>query len=169
MSAKLGKKETVDVLNRYCEQLEPVQSIASSYGMTRQGIWKLLRRNGVDPKQYGRLRVTCCACGQEFERSRSHIRKSKNVFCSLDCYYAYLEAKQDGVYFAGRQGQRISREVVAAYFPLESKHVVHHKDRNNYNNNINNLMVFANQGDHIRFHRLGPEYVSPLFDGEHIR
>jgi hypothetical protein len=32
-------------------------------------------------------------------------------------------------------------------------YVIHHKDRNTLNNNPSNLMVFRNQGDHIRHHR----------------
>jgi hypothetical protein len=32
--------------------------------------------------------------------------------------------------------------------------VVHHKDRNDYNNAPDNLMVFACNGDHIRYHHL---------------
>lgn len=36
---------------------------------------------------------------------------------------------------------------------LKFKEVVHHIDNNPSNNNYSNIMVFATQGDHTRFHR----------------
>jgi hypothetical protein len=68
-----------------------------------------------------------------------------------------------GPYVRSRQGQRIARKIVAKLFPLEPGHVVHHEDRNAFNNEPFNLKVFQTQGDHTRYHR-GFE-VEPLWDG----
>ncbi len=55
--------------------------------------------------------------------------------------------------------------VVSKAFDLLPGQVVHHEDRNCNNNSLGNLKVFANQGDHIRYHRLGAEYSRPAWEG----
>lgn len=39
--------------------------------------------------------------------------------------------------------------------PLLSEEVVHHRDLNKLNNDPSNLMIFASNGDHVRFHAYG--------------
>lgn len=53
---------------------------------------------------------------------------------------------------------------------LLSKEVVHHKDLNKLNNNPDNLMVFASNSDHIRFHMYGcnEDILSINSDGVYI-
>ena len=168
MGLRLSKKETVDILNAFTINLESAASIAQRYGVTRQGIHKLLHRNGVETPKRSAMKVSCAACGKEIVRHKCEIRKRKNLFCSVECYYAFLDASQNGQYKYWRNGQRIARSVVSKRFPLKPGYVVHHIDRNTYNNTIQNLMVFANQGDHVRYHRLGPDHVTPLFDGRTV-
>jgi len=52
-----------------------------------------------------------------------------------------------------RLGNRRARAIMGEVFPLQEGHVVHHIDGNVLNNNIDNLVVFRNQGDHCRHHR----------------
>ena len=168
MSRRLTKKEEVDVIESYTIRLEPMVRIASRYNRTRQGIWKVLKKWGIEPQEFERIQLTCQACGKQFDRPRCQVRNRKRLFCSMDCWYAYLEAAQEGTYKQNRHGQRRAREVVSRYISLVDKNVVHHKDRNTLNNYIGNLMVFANHGDHIRWHRGQPgnEFdIQPIFDG----
>ena len=168
MTIRLTPKQEVDIISAYTIDLIPMIELAKRYNRTRQGIWKLLKRNGINPVEYERMDITCQACGKIVSRTRCQIRNRKSLHCSVECYYAYLEAKQNGSYNQSRQGQRRGRQVVAEHFILQSSHVVHHEDRNTLNNQLWNLKVFATQGDHIRYHRLGPDYVTPLWDGSKL-
>ena len=49
------------------------------------------------------------------------------------------------------------------YFHLEPQHIVHHKDSNQRNNDLANLLVFASASDHLKHHH--GSKVSPLWDG----
>ena len=168
MRAHLTDKQQVDVVEAFTIQLEPAITIAGKYGVTRQGIYKMLKRHGVDPQDYGMIPVTCQACGKEILRNRAKLRRQKRIFCGRDCYYAWLEAHQDGSYNYNRNGMRIAREVVTRYYQLQPSNIVHHINRDTLDNNPRNLMVFANSGDHTRWHRGQPENIFgivPLWDG----
>ena len=168
MTIRLTPKQEVDIINEYTINLVPMIELANRYGRTRQGIWKLLKRNGIDPDDHQRLDLICPACGEQFDRPRCQVRNRKRLFCSVECYYAYLEAGQNGSYHYSRQGQRIARMKVSELFDLQPGHIVHHEDRNTLNNELWNLRVFATQGDHVRYHRLGPDYATPIWDGNLI-
>jgi len=168
MSRHLTPKEKVDIITRYEDELETMSNLAKEYGITRQGVYKILKKAAVDTSN-NKIPVTCTACGGTILRSRSKIRKNYNHFCNYDCYFAYLEAGNGmGEYVSNRHGQRIARTVVSQHFELQQNHIVHHEDRNALNNRIDNLRVFANQGDHVRYHRFGPGYVMPIWDGSKI-
>lgn len=169
MSKHLSPKQRVDIINDYLNNLTPMIFLAKQYNVTRQAVWKIIKQAGIDAGEQGTLWITCDACGNEFKRLRHKIRKQKNHFCSLECYYAFLEAgRNGGAYVNNRQGQRIARAKVSEYFDLQPRHVVHHIDRNTLNNDPHNLMVFRNQGDHVRYHRLGADYVQPIWDGRDL-
>ena len=165
---KITPKDKVDIINRYQVDLEPMQSIAKRYNVSRQAIWKTLRAAGIDTsKAAANIKTSCPSCGKVFSVVRCRLRKSKNVFCSAACYSAYLEAGNGmGSYISNRHGQRVARSKVAEYIDLKPEYVVHHIDRDCLNNRLDNLMVFACQGDHIRYHRLGPEYSRPVWSGD---
>jgi len=167
MTEHLSDSAVVDVIDGYSVRLERAADIARRHGITRQGVYKILRRNGITTAK-GKVAVSCDACGAEIRRTRGRLRKQKRHFCGYGCYYAFLEARQEGSYQASRQGQRIARARVAEVFDLQPGHIVHHEDRNNLNNSLDNLRVFANQGDHIRYHRLGPDYAQPIWDGSKV-
>jgi len=170
---RLTPKQEVDIINAYKVDLEPIISIAQRYHVTRQAIYKALHRNGIDTSKEsnGHITVTCTCCGQPVTKYRAYLRNRKHVFCDTECYYAYIEGKQQGAYNESRQGQRIARTVIKSTgFNLLPEHIVHHEDRNNMNNNLENLRVFANQGDHIRYHRWSKDGVEikPIWDGRYI-
>ena len=163
---KLDTKTQVNIIEAYEIGLVPVIDLALQYHVSRAAIYKVLKKHGVDTSKR-KIPVSCTACSKTIHRPRYQIRKARHLFCDMQCYYAYLEAKQPGRYTANRHGQRIGREVVARYFDLRPEHVTHHIDRNDFNNDISNLIVFVNQGDHIRYHRLGDEIAS-IFDGRTV-
>ena len=165
MTDHVTENQKVDIIRAYTENLEPMESIAKRYGYTRQGIHKLLKTLGVDTKKTGGILVSCCACGKEIKAHKSRIRRQKNLFCGYECYYAFLQAGNGRAYIQNRHSCRRARDIVGKAFDLQAGHIVHHEDRNNWNNNLSNLRVFANQGDHIRYHRLGADYVTPIWDG----
>ncbi len=162
---RLTPKDQVDIIRAYTEQLTPVITLAKQYGMTRPGIYKVLKRAGIDTSKH-KIIVSCSTCGVEIERNKCQIRKSLNHFCNHDCYFAFLEAGNGNPYIQNRQGQRIARKKVAELFDLQPGNIVHHDDRNTLNNMLHNLKVFRNQGDHVRYHR--GFTVEILWDGANL-
>lgn len=160
--AKLTQRDKVDIIEAYTALFTPMIELAEKYDVTRQAIWKVLKKAGVDTSKQ-LIKVSCTTCGAVLSRPKCRIRKQKHHFCDYDCYFAYLDAGNGNPYLANRHGQRIARRVVEQFFKLEEGHIVHHEDRNTLNNTPQNLKVFACQGDHVRYHR-GFE-VEPLWCG----
>lgn len=161
---RLTDKEKVNIIQSYTVDLIPMIELAKRHGITRQGIFKLLRSAGIDTsKQASRILVSCSCCGKEIERPRCQVRKRLHMFCSDKCYHAWLKHGNGNPLVMHRHSSRTAREIVGKHFALRPGNTVHHDDRNQYNNNLNNLKVFANQGDHIRHHR---GFIVPiLWDG----
>jgi len=160
--AKLTQQNKVDIIEAYNVQLVPIIKLAEKYNVTRQAIYKLLKQSGIDTTKK-LIQVSCTTCGNILLRPKCRIRKQKNHFCDDTCYFAFLDAGNGSPYIQSRHGQRIARRVVAELFDLQDGHIVHHEDRNCFNNLPYNLKVFACQGDHVRYHR-GFE-VQPIWDG----
>lgn len=146
------------------QHLSPSQ-IAEIAGISRQQIWKTLRDNGVNtskgPGGLTRVRYSCDFCGNLAEMNRARWRKSKEHFCSSDCYYA---SRENPGYHPWRQGQRLARAIVNQYIRLDPDNVVHHKDDDNHNNDRANLAVYASQSDHLKHHH-NKGSVIPIWDG----
>lgn len=77
-------------------------------------------------------------------------------------YPSNKKANKDGLIFEHivKAEEMLGRE-------LKEEEIVHHKDRNRSNNSPDNLMVFASNSDHSRFHKTGiaikqdDVYISP--------
>ena len=147
---KITEKNAVYIVDAYQNQLVPMFELAARFNVSRQAIYKLLKRAGVDTRKR-LITVSCTACNTQIKRPKSQIRKRRHIFCSTDCYSAYLSA--GGKYVQDRHSCRIARSIVKEHFDLQDTHIVHHIDKNQFNNSLDNLMVFENQGDHIRHHR----------------
>ena len=161
----LTTKQKVDIITEYQEQLTPMIELARTYGISRQGIYKVLKKAGVNTTKR-RLDVSCTTCAKVFPRTKAKIRRQLNNFCSPDCYHAFLAAGNGSPYIYSRHGQRIGRTIISQYFQLQEGHISHHENRNNLDNRPVNLRVFACQGDHVRYHR-GFD-VDPIWDGRDI-
>ncbi|OEU68410.1 MAG: hypothetical protein BBJ57_02275 [Desulfobacterales bacterium PC51MH44] len=117
-----------------------------------RSVIRFLNRNGVKT-DYTKRTVKCHECGIEFEKVRCCFRKSRLHFCSMPCYWKHLKNPE---YIRSVYGSRVARKVVRECgYLLSPEEVVHHIDSNANNNDPNNLMVFRDQGDHIRWHRNG--------------
>ena len=166
---QLTEKQKVDTIKAFTEDLKPAAEIAREHGVTRQCIWKVLKKAGVNTaKGLGntRFEVSCDYCQKKLIRNRAKIRNQIRNFCGQNCYYGFIRHNHGvGPYMQNRHGQRIARFKVGQVFALKEGNIIHHKDRNCFNNRWDNLMVFATNGDHLRFHRLGPEYVKPIWIG----
>ena len=163
--ARLTKTQKVNIINAYASNLTPMIMLASEYGITRQGIYKILRQAGCDTTKH-RIPVSCTVCGTEIQRTKARIRRQLNHFCSESCYYAFLEAGNGFPYIYSRTRQRRARAIVSQYFQLQASHIVHHENKNTLDNRLLNLKIFATQGDHLRYHR-GFD-VQPVWDGRFL-
>lgn len=151
------------VIELHKTDLYSLQGISDVVGVSRQSVKRYLNKHGYDTsKANASKEVECTYCLVKFKRTRCQRRKTVNPYCSSKCYG---KAISNPDYVQHRQGQRVARREVSRYFDLLPDHVVHHKDGNNRNNDLGNLMVFRHQADHIRWHRLGPEksFVVPLW------
>jgi hypothetical protein len=82
------------------------------------------------------------------------------AYCNMQCY---ADSLAQHPYVPWRQGCRRARAIVAQYYGLHPDQIVHHKDGDNRNNDLSNLMVFASNADHVAHHR--GRTVAVLFDG----
>jgi hypothetical protein len=146
-----------------------LSKIAKQYKCSRQAIYKILKESNIDTsKATGcKVSVTCAWCFKEFSitRSRYHSRKKAN-YCSVECYTSYSNELGQG-YKPNRQGQRIGRRIVERiYGPLPIGSIVHHIDKNNWNNTPYNLMLFDSQASHIYWHRGMVDKTVILWNGK---
>ena len=164
---KLSKGDASAIIKAYTINLTPMIVLASRYGVTRMAIWKLLKRNGVDTDKYtaANILTVCNWCKKPITKKRCQIRNAKHLYCNHTCYAAWLN-RSDKKLIVSRQGMRLARKEIKKHFNLLPGHVVHHIDRNNLNNSISNLMVFASSGEHISYHREGT--AIPIFNGSAI-
>lgn len=146
------------------KDLYTLQMIADFFNVSRAGVWKYLRRHGVDTGAGGRVEVVCSYCGVKFKKYRALARKRCKHYCCNDHYYRSL---YNPGYNENRQGQRKARKAVNLMFPLGEDNVVHHDDGDTTNNDYENLRVFKNHADHMRWHRLGgvESGIEPVWSG----
>lgn len=162
-------KQKVDIIQRYTVDLVPMITLAAEYGKTRQAVYKVLKAAGIDTsKAAANIAVSCCCCGQECTHKRYRVRNTIHLFCSQECYTAWLKHGNGNPLIIHRASSRRARAIVEKYFPLLPGYIVHHEDRNQFNNHPSNLRVFANQGDHIRYHRVPQLLVPILWDGRTV-
>jgi hypothetical protein len=148
----------------------PMDFLASKYKVSRMAIWKVLNNAGVDTtkKTGAHIATVCKNCNKPIVKTRCCFRKSLHHFCSHKCFSKWLNRKDNinQPLISRRQGLRIGRKKVSQYLFLELGMVVHHEDRNENNNNLDNLRVFASGSDHLKYHR--DFSILPIWDGRSI-
>ena len=164
---------TEDALKMWHKDLYSMQMIADVFEVSTTAVRRYLRKHGVDTsKAASKQTVVCNYCNKEFTKNRCNARKTRKHYCSHKCYHADLKNPN---YIRNNMSSRKARAAIRDVgFHLSPTDIVHHIDGNGANNDINNLMVFRSQADHLRWHREdGPRSgVIPLFpkvyiDGRH--
>lgn len=150
------------IVEQYSANLLTMIELSEMFHVTRQAIWKVLGGAGVDTRKR-RLEVECDWCGKVFRQTKKRLRKSNRHFCSNDCRCDWLNEIGMG-YNPNRYGQRLGRSKVSMYFDIPEGAVVHHEDKNCLNNRWENLKVFRDQGEHVKYHR-GIQGIEPIWDG----
>lgn len=149
---------TEDLVYMYREQHLTLREIGLLVGLSHTGVSKRLKGAGVLDSRVVRH---CGTCGGEVEVNRSRAKGGGSFYCGKGCYGL---SRSNPEYVPWRQGSRLARMIVSQYFELGEGNVVHHKDSNQRNNRVENLMVFASHSDHMKHHH--GRGVKPLWDGE---
>jgi hypothetical protein len=165
MTRKIPKQEYPTIVRLYREELVPIIIIASKYGVTPRSVYKLFKKLDVDTSKatWGSVEVKCAWCEKPLKRKRCEIRKTARTFCNRDCYNEWLVPEKEYVRWA--YGMRLARELIKEKIgEIPEGAVGHHVDNDNTNNRLENLELYASQGDHIRAHR--GFHVEPIWRGE---
>ena len=160
------------IIKMFTEELLSLEIIANVFNGSRMGIKLLLNRYGIDTSKKV-YKVNCKVCSNIFFRNKKRINRNNKLvgnFCSQKCYFDYLNS--NSIYnepsekpYGKRQAQRISRDIIKnIYGKLPKDSVVHHIDGNEYNYQLNNLLLLDSQKSHLMIHR-GYGIPIILFDG----
>ena len=141
---QLTQEERSEIIFAFTKELAQITKLSKQYKVSRQAIYKLLKRNGIDATASGTITIKCDTCGAEISRHRCRVRKQKNHFCDQVCNASFLKA------VIGRQ--KMARLKVSEHFKLGPGNMVHFDDGSDWNTNIYNLAVFKNQQEHILYH-----------------
>ncbi|MDZ4347029.1 MAG: HNH endonuclease [Candidatus Binatia bacterium] len=154
--------EDVVLVNLYTVKHLTYRQIGAKLGLSATQIMRRLRKLGISSHQGTWLTRECAYCHQLLQIRRAKARHSKRSFCSYQCYITCLRGPEDQPYIQWRNGSLIAREIVSKLFLLELKHVVHHRDRDQTNNQLSNLCAFSSHSDHMAYHR-GNTSVQPIW------
>ena len=146
----MGKSKISDkAIGMFKDELMSMEQIGRVFGASRTAVKKFLNKHGVFTGK-GQFSIICANCGVKVYRPRCQIRGKIHSFCTEKCYFEYLDNPS---YQQSRQGQRLARREIEKKFGYMEGYVVHHKDGNDLNNVLGNLMVFKTHSDHMAFHR----------------
>ena len=159
------KGRTQDIVGMYTVQHLTLRQIAKLMGVSHAGIARVLKREGIAPHQGEWAAVTCAYCGKRFDIHRKRYLDRIEHYCCAEHYYA---SRANPHYQPDAYRCRLARAIVAQHYPLEPLHEVHHVDGNQSNNDLNNLMVFANASDHHKHHHQKNKAV-PVWIGSEVR
>lgn len=154
------KVDIVRVKTMYCVQHLTMQQIGAVFGITRQGVYKILKKAGVARAEGERVSFQCEHCQQACETTRGRWRASRKHYCSPECYYASI---YNPALVLSTEGCRKSRALVRQYFDLQRGHIVHHHDSDQSHVALENLAVFENAAAHMSYERGGS--AKPIWDG----
>lgn len=163
-----GRKPIVDerAIDMWYKDHWSLRMIGKYFSVSGTAVHKYLRKHGVDTsKAATRVNCICMTCSKPFQMCRAYFRERLLVYCSPECYYQSI---RNPGYISSRQGMRVARETVRSLWRgFRMQYLVHHIDGNESNNDPCNLMVFANNSDHMRWHRAGgiESGVVPLWSG----
>lgn len=141
----------------------------------------------------GQVMVPCHQCGTPLYFYPSQVRSSENKFCDRLCLGKWRSTQVGALAAHWKGGQRtnkrdtrveihmpwhprandkgyVQRAVIVAELklrrPLTPDEVVHHDDEVPSNDHPENLIVFANQAEHARYHgrKRSPEQMAAMWE-----
>lgn len=160
----MRKRIDVEKAKELWGKMYSLQMIADEIGSTKQGIKKALNRSGVDTSNAATWQtLECPQCGATFKKTRALTRNHPGkIYCGAQCYYAAIHNPD---FVEWRHGTRVARDIISQHIDIPDGAIAHHKDGDERNNDVANLMLFANQSDHMTWHRASAHNVVPLFIG----
>ena len=165
MLAKINPADYQNIVQMYTKDLIPIIEIAPLWHVTRQLIYRVLKKCGVDTSKSRRIEVKCHCCEKTFLKKPCQVRRRKYHYCSSDCYLDCIKAKGQG-YIQNRHGQRRARAAVSKHFELQDGMIVHHENKDTLDNRYSNFRVFENHSQHMNYHRGGD--AKPIWDGRDV-
>ena len=134
--------------------------IAGYYGMSRMGFSKIRRSMSWERKYRG------YRSDRGIKRVDAEEQRKRWNAYMRNYYHRNKDKCNHPTIRIGKEFMKESRYKAALLLDraLREEEVVHHIDGDVRNNGFDNLMVFANQGDHLAFHR--GEDVEPLYKPE---
>ncbi len=162
---RTNKEQMEWMKNEYVIQLTSMEDIAQVLNITRQGVYKALKRMGIDTSKAQRVQRYCHTCGKPVLRYRHRARSTNKSYCNMDCYTAHLETLGEK-YRPSAYHCRVARKIVSAHYTMQEGNVVHHVNKDDTDNQLKNLEVYNNQSDHLKKHR-GMD-VSPVWSGLYL-
>ena len=160
----MRKRIDIEKAKELWDKMYSLQMISDEIGFSRAGIQKALNRAGVDTSKEATWQtLECPQCGETFKKSRALTRNHPGkMYCGSKCYY---DSIHNPAFVEWRQGTRVARDIISQHIDIPAKAIAHHKDGDERNNDVSNLMLFANQSDHMTWHRAATHDVVPLFIG----
>ena len=137
---KLNKRDKANITGMYHDKV-PVSKIAKKYKVARSSIYDYLNKHNITTTREPH-KVKCNCCQKTIQRPPSSIKRNLNNFCDEFCHQAFFEAGASHL-TKNKTGTRLARNKVSTIFNLQPEHVVAHKDKDKYNNQIWNLIVFS--------------------------
>lgn len=140
-----------------------LRMIAQVFGVSAPAVKKYLNKHGIDTSKRGATYPQRCAgCGQVFFVQRKQYREQTRRYCRRKCYYDSMAGTTITVVSSPDPCLRI----VGVFCCMKPEYVPYHEDGDPDNNRVDNLKVFANSGDYLRYHRLPKnERPAPVWDG----
>lgn len=162
--SKLRKcKLTVqEVLKLYQSDVD-MKIISELAGITRQAIWGIIKQH-MTPDRHKVFILICPNCGEEFRRIRALAKKDdkQGNYCSIQCFHSHRKLNKGKVKLevSVREYRRRARKILTENGHIFKKgEEVHHIDGDITNNILENLMVFPNHTEHMRFHHGNQETI----------
>lgn len=161
---RVSKLTEIEIAQMY-ESGQKVTKIARIAGTSRQAVHNTLNRLAIQHTRREVLTLTCPFCSEQFMRPRSHNKGHNSGYCSVQCFHAARSISGEYSSSGGvisritprlvndrSLGRAAVEALAAAHIFLRTGEVIHHIDGNRENFKIDNLRIFTNHSEHMKYH-----------------